>query len=107
MSHPSGRLDDVVHQRVRLGILAVLDATGQADFSYLQDQLEVTAGNLSTHLSVLADAGYIDINKTFEGNRPRTWARITQEGKIALFEEVQALGELLNLQGHPDEHPTR
>jgi DNA-binding MarR family transcriptional regulator len=93
------RLDDVVHQRVRLGILAVLDEIGQCDFNYLREELNLTAGNLSRHLSVLADAGYVVIDKTLERRRPRTWIHITQEGSIALSEEIEALRDLLNFDG--------
>ena len=96
MTHVIGRLDDVVHQRVRLGVLTVLDELGQADFTYLRDELDLTAGNLSRHLSVLQDAGYVDVDKTIDGNRPRTWVRITQEGAAALQEEVAALRQLLS-----------
>lgn len=97
MTHASGRLDDVVHQRVRLGILTILDEVGQADFTYLLEVLDLTSGNLSRHLAVLADAGYVVLDKALEGSRPRTWIRLTQEGQAALREEVAALRELLRL----------
>ena len=91
------RINDVVHQRNRLALLTVLDEVGQSDFRFLQQQLDLTAGNLSRHLSVLSDAGFVIVDKTLEGARPRTWVRITQEGSIALAEEVAALREILNL----------
>lgn len=97
MTHAVGRIDDVVHQRVRLGILTVLDELGRCDFNYLRTELELTAGNLSRHLAVLEDAGYVVSDKVLEGTRPRTWLRITQEGQAALQEEVAALRELLGL----------
>jgi DNA-binding MarR family transcriptional regulator len=97
MTHAINRLDDVVHQRVRLGILTVLDELGQCDFNYLHDELDLTAGNLSRHLTVLEDAGYVSIKKTLEGNRPRTWIQLTQEGQLALHEEIAALTDLLRL----------
>ncbi|MDP8932484.1 MAG: transcriptional regulator [Actinomycetota bacterium] len=99
MTNVIGRIDDVVHQRVRLGILTVLDELGECDFNYLLEELELTAGNLSRHLTVLDDAGYVITQKTLEGSRPRTWIRLTQEGQIALQEEIQALRELLKLGG--------
>jgi DNA-binding HxlR family transcriptional regulator len=79
--HPAARLDDVVHQRVRLGILTVLDEARRADFAYLRDELGLTDGNLSRHLRVLDQAGYVAIEKAFEGNRPRTWVSATRQGK--------------------------
>lgn len=97
MSHAIDDLDDVVHQRVRLGILTVLDEVGQADFAYLKRELGLTAGNLSRHLTVLEDAGYVLIEKTLARNRPRTWVGLTQEGSLALAEEVEALRKLLRL----------
>lgn len=97
MTHTIDGLDDVVHQRVRLGILTVLSEVGQADFTYLKQELGLTGGNLSRHLSVLEEAGFAIIDKTLERRRPRTWVRITQEGSVALAEEVEALRELLNL----------
>jgi DNA-binding MarR family transcriptional regulator len=93
--HPAQRLDDVVHQRVRLGILAVLDQADQADFTYLRNALGLTDGNLSRHLSVLEESGYLAISKTFEGRKPRTWVRSTRGGKAALAEEMAALREIL------------
>lgn len=89
------RLDEVVHQRVRLGILAVLDEGERADFSYLRQALDLTDGNLSRHLSVLEKAGLVKIDKAFEARKPRTWVRATPTGRRALAAEVSALRDLL------------
>lgn len=94
--HPAQRLDDVVHQRVRLGILAVLDQAERADFTYLRKALRLTDGNLSRHLGVLEGAGYLEQTKTFEGRKPRTWVKATRKGKAALAEEMAALRDLVN-----------
>ena len=94
--HPVLRLDDVIHQRTRLGILAILVESTRADFTYLRDTLGLTDGNLSRHLAVLEDGGLVEITKTFEGRRPRTWLQITREGATALDAEVAALRELLH-----------
>ena len=95
MTHAIERLDDIVHQRVRLGLLTVLDELGEADFNYLRKELGLTAGNLSRHLTVLTDAGYVAMTREFVGVRPRTWIRITSEGQAALAAEVAVLRELL------------
>lgn len=95
MSHPTNELDDTVHQRVRLGILAVLSESRRADFAYLRDHLELTDGNLSRHLQVLEDAGYVKITKTFENKRPRSWVSATRQGKAAFGAEVATLRALL------------
>lgn len=95
MTHPISHLDDLVHQRVRLGVLAVLAEAEKADFVHLRDILEVTDGNLSRHLSVLVEAGYVTLTKTTEGKRPRTWVRATREGRKALERHLGALRLLM------------
>jgi DNA-binding HxlR family transcriptional regulator len=61
VTHPTSALDDTIHQRVRLGILAVLSESRRADFGYLKEVLEVTAGNLSQHLAILEEGGHVQI----------------------------------------------
>ena len=95
MTHPAQQLDDTVHQRVRLGILAVLSEARRADFAYLRDVLELTDGNLSRHIGVLEAAGLVRVEKGFEGKRPRTWVESTPEGRAALDAETKALRELI------------
>jgi DNA-binding MarR family transcriptional regulator len=95
MTHPTSKIDDVVHQRVRLGILALLAPADDIDFQFLRDSLQLTDGNLSRHLQVLEDAGYLRIDKSFEGKRPRTRVSITEDGREALEAEVKALRELV------------
>ncbi|MCK9486943.1 MAG: transcriptional regulator [Dehalococcoidia bacterium] len=95
MSHPSQRLDEVVHQRVRLGILAVLWEAQRADFAYLRETLGLTDGNLARHLRVLEEAGYVSSARVLDGRRPRTWVEATPAGIRAFEEEVQTLRELL------------
>jgi len=94
-AHPSTLLDDTVHQRVRLGILAVLAEAVRADFAYLRGELDLTDGNLSRHLQVLEQAGFVAVEKAFEGRRPRTWVAATPEGRAALKAEVAALRALI------------
>jgi DNA-binding MarR family transcriptional regulator len=96
MSHPVQDLDEVVHQRVRLGILAVLAETSKADFAFLRTTLALTDGNLSRHLQVLEASGYVAVEKTFERRRPRTWVRATREGQAAFAREVAALRQILH-----------
>lgn len=95
MSHPSRRLDEAVHQRTRLGILAVLCESGRADFSYLRRTLELTDGNLSRSLTRLEEAGYVRIEKLFEQRRPRTWVSATAAGRTALNAEIAALSDII------------
>jgi DNA-binding MarR family transcriptional regulator len=97
VTHPALQLDDTVHQRVRLGILAVLSEARRADFAYLRDALGLTDGNLSRHIAVLEQAGLVTVEKGFEGKRPRTWVEATRAGRRALAAEVKALRELIAL----------
>ena len=96
MTHPSSRLDDTIHQRARLGILAVLAEARRADFVFLKETLDLSDGNLSRHLQVLADAGLVSVTKTFEGRRPRTWIAATKKGRAAFADEVAALREIVD-----------
>ena len=93
--HPSTALDEVVHQRSRLGILTVLAESGRADFPYLKSILRLTDGNLGRHLEILAAEGLITITKGYEGRRPRTWAEITEKGEASLTAQVAAMRELV------------
>ena len=96
MTHPSRALDEVIHQRNRLGILAVLAEADYADFGYLKEILDLTDGNLSRHLQVLEEAGLVVIEKDFQGKRPRTRARSTRQGRKALAEHLKAMQDLIN-----------
>ena len=93
--HPTNGLDETVHQRHRLGILTIAAEAQRADFRYLRDTLELTAGNLSRHLTVLEDAGMVKVEKGYEGRRPRTWVRITRQGRSALAAELDVLASLV------------
>lgn len=86
-----GAFDATVHHPVRLGILTVLGAVDQATFSYLKRTLAVTDGNLSRNVTVLEQAGFVEVVKGYEGKRPRTWVRATPAGRDALAAELAAL----------------
>lgn len=94
--HPANGLDDTVHQRVRLGILAIAHEARRVEFSYLRTNLELTAGNLSQHLGVLENAGLISIEKGYAGKRARTWVTLTNAGQSALAEEIAQLKLLIS-----------
>jgi DNA-binding MarR family transcriptional regulator len=96
VTHPSLNLDDTVHQRVRLGILAVLEEAKRAEFKYLREALDLSDGNLSRHLQVLEEAGLVRVEKGFEGRRPRTWISSTPAGRKAFEQELKALRALIS-----------
>jgi DNA-binding MarR family transcriptional regulator len=93
--HPTASLSEIVHQRHRLGILTITSRARQADFGYLQDALGLTSGNLSTHVTVLEDAGLVRTERGYQGRRARTWVSITGAGRAALAGEIAALAALV------------
>jgi DNA-binding MarR family transcriptional regulator len=92
-----GKIDEVIHGRVRLGVMAFLAAVDVADFNTMKAKLEVTEGTLSVHLRKLEDAGYIAIEKSFRNRRPLTEARLTPEGRKAFRGYLDAIGKLAGL----------
>ncbi|MDY6876683.1 MAG: transcriptional regulator [Chloroflexota bacterium] len=80
---PIADIDRLVHEPARLMILAVLYVVESADFLFLMHQTRLTRGNLSSHMSKLEAAGYIDIKKEFVGKIPRTLLRLTDKGREA------------------------
>jgi DNA-binding MarR family transcriptional regulator len=95
MTHPANGLDDVVHQRVRLGILTIAHEARRVEFGFLRASLDLTAGNLSQHLTVLEKAGLVEIEKGYEGKRGRTWIHLTAAGRKALDDEISQLKQLI------------
>ena len=76
-------LDRMVHEPARLMILTILSTVREADFIYLQNETQLSKGNLSSHLSKLEEADYINIEKTYRGKIPLTLCRLTKNGKQA------------------------
>lgn len=89
-------LDEVIHGRLRLGIMAYLAHAEAADFNELKAALNATQGNLSIHLRKLEDAGYIAIDKSFLNRKPLTRARLTDEGRKALVAYLDAMAKLVD-----------
>ncbi|GAA5188816.1 hypothetical protein GCM10023322_40360 [Rugosimonospora acidiphila] len=85
--HPTQRIDELAHQRVRLGVLALLSRCDRISFTDLRDTLGQSDGGLGRHLRVLEEAGYVLVEKTFEQRRPRTWASLTGAGRAAVDAE--------------------
>ncbi len=88
-------IDDVIHGRVRLGVMAYLSSAGSADFSTLKAKLGATDGNLSVHVSKLEEAGYVAIDKRFVGKKPQTTISITPAGRTAFAAYLNAIGKLV------------
>ena len=93
------QIDDVIHGRVRLGVMAYLTAADAAEFNTLKEKVGATDGTLSVHLRKLEEAGYIAIDKSFRNRRPLTTARLTPDGRKAFKRYLEALGRLTGLGG--------
>lgn len=96
MTHPANGLDDLVHQRIRLGILTIAHQALRVEFGFLRTTLDLTAGNLHQHLTVLEKAGLVTIEKGYQGRRPCTWVHLTAAGKKALREEITHLKRIIH-----------
>lgn len=94
-----GKIDDVIHGRLRLGIMIYLADVETAEFTELKTALEATQGNLSVHLKKLEEAGYVTLDKSFRDNKPLTTATITKDGRNAFANYLEALGGLIGGRG--------
>lgn len=91
-------IDDVIHGRVRLSIMAYLSGAGAAEFNELKARVGgATDGNLSVHITKLEEAGYIDIEKKFVGKKPLTVCRLTDRGREAWIAYIDRMAALLKL----------
>ena len=90
-----GQIDDIIHGRMRLGIMVYLAENEVAEFTELKRVLEATQGNLSVHMRKLEEAAYVEIEKTYAGRKGLTRIRITPKGRKAFALYVEALAGLL------------
>lgn len=90
-------LDPLLHSQLRLAVMSILMSVEEADFIYLREKTESTAGNLSVQLDKLARAEYITVEKGFAGRKPRTVCRVTDKGRRAFENYVDTLRSYLNL----------
>jgi DNA-binding MarR family transcriptional regulator len=90
-------LNPLLHSQLRLGVMSILMNVEEADFVYLREKTESTAGNLSVQLDKLSAAGYISVKKGFVGKKTRTTARITDNGRNAFVEYVEALKQYISM----------
>ncbi|UOQ52974.1 winged helix-turn-helix domain-containing protein [Hymenobacter cellulosivorans] len=95
MKHLIHTLNKAFDNRVRLGVMAVLMANESVSFNELKDALDLTDGNLASHVSALEKAGYVLVNKQFVGKKPNTTYQASTEGKSAFQDHLTALEKLL------------
>lgn len=89
------RIDNEIHSRIRLAIMAVLASVEEMDFNAIKKAVNTSDGNLSVHLKKLEDNGYISIEKKFVARKPLTTCRITDEGRKSLDDYIQTVEKFL------------
>ena len=88
-------LDPLLHSQLRLSVISLLAGVNEAEFSFLKEKTEATAGNLSVQISKLTDAGYVEVIKSFRDNYPLTTCRITKKGLKAFENYVENLKQYI------------
>lgn len=90
-------LDPILHSQLRLAVMSLLIGVKEADFSFIREKTNATAGNLSVQVQKLKEVGYIQVAKQFKDNYPQTTCKITPEGILAFESYVKALQEYLKV----------
>lgn len=98
MKNPFDHLDKVLEHRVRLQIMSVLVTEDALDFNTLKETLDVTDGNLASHIKALEKEKYLSVNKTFVDRKPNTKYKITERGRNAFRKHLDALEQVIRLQ---------
>jgi DNA-binding MarR family transcriptional regulator len=84
-------LDEIIHSRIRLAIMAVLVSVDEAEFTFLREKVKATDGNLSIHLKKLEEASYITVTKQFVAKKPVTTYKLTRKGRKAFESYIDRL----------------
>jgi len=92
---PFLQLDRVIHEKGRLAIMSMLAASPELSFTELRDTLEMTDGNITTHIRTLQEAGYIAVAKSYQNNRPLTTCSLTPAGRKAFTGYVDLLEQII------------
>ena len=90
-------LDPILHSQLRLAIMSLLISVKEAEFIFIKEKTNATAGNLSVQVQKLKEAGYIEVVKEFKDNYPNTTCKITKQGITAFEDYVKALQEYLQM----------
>lgn len=88
-------LNKAFESRIRLGIMSILMVNNQVDFTMLKELLQITDGNIASHISGLEKLGYVSVTKQFVGKKPNTSYAATKDGKEAFTKHIQALEQLI------------
>ncbi len=92
---PFLQLDRVIHEKGRLALMSLLAASPELSFTEMRDTLEMTDGNITTHLRTLQEAGYVALTKSFQGSRPLTTCALTAAGKKAFANYISLLEQIV------------
>jgi DNA-binding MarR family transcriptional regulator len=92
---PFLQLDRVIHEKGRLAIVSMLAASPELSFTELRDALDMTDGNLTTHIRTLQETGYLSVTKSFQNNRPLTTCSLTAAGKKAFARYINLLEQII------------
>ena len=92
-------LDPILHSQLRLAVMSLLISVKEAEFTFIKEKTNSTAGNLSVQIQKLKDAGYIEVTKQFKDNSPQTSCRLTKQGIKAFEEYVTNLQSYLGKKG--------
>jgi DNA-binding transcriptional ArsR family regulator len=90
-------LDPILHSQLRLAVMSLLISLKEAEFTFIREKTNSTAGNLSVQVQKLKEVGYIDVNKQFKDNYPQTTCKVTPKGIEAFEKYVKALQEYLHV----------
>lgn len=89
------QLDEIIHSRIRLAVMAVLITVDEAEFTFLREKVNATDGNLSTHLKKLEESGYVAVSKSFENRKPVSRYMLTKKGRTAFEMYVNHLENMI------------
>jgi DNA-binding MarR family transcriptional regulator len=92
---PFLQLDRVIHEKGRLAIMSLLAASPELSFTDLRNTLNMTDGNLTTHIRTLQEAGYVAVTKTFQNNRPLTTCSLTEQGRKNFLDYINLLEQIV------------
>jgi len=94
--HPLADIDQIIHAPARLMVLTYLYVVESADYVFLMRLTGLTWGNLATHLNKLEEVGYVDIQKTFDGKKPKSILRMTEQGRDAFRAYKKSMQQVLD-----------
>ena len=92
---PFLQIDRIIHEKGRMAIMSLLAATPEISFTDLRNTLNMTDGNINTHIRTLQEAGYIAVSKSYQNNRPLTTCALTSAGRKAFVEYIDLLDQIV------------